>query len=300
MPTVRANGIDIWYDLLGSSAGGGSTSGGGPTLVLNHGWLGPTDEWPPGVVERLAEQLRVLVYDVRGHGRTTAPEDPDAYSLPIYAQDLRALLDALDIERAHIGGSSQGGMIAAQFVADYPERARSLLLCDSSAGNGLDEGPGGQWERTMRSAFEQMEEIARERGRQELAELRIEADRKRDPHYFDYPEPIQERERKDRERHTRIPLPVFIGTNRAIRNRPDLTARTRELRLPALVLVGEWDDFRPCAERDHALIEGSRFVLVRRSGHGTPSWRPDAFVRAVTEFIADVEAGREVAGELEL
>ena len=290
MPTVHANGIDIWYDVLGS----------GPTLALSHGWLGPTDEWPPGVLEGLAEHLRVLVYDVRGHGRTTAPEDPDAYSLPTYAQDLRALLDALDIERAHIGGSSQGGMIAAQFAVDFPERSRSLLICDSSAGNGLDEGPGGEWERPLQGHFEAMEGIASERGLSELAELRIQASRERDPHYFDYPEPTEERERLDRERHTRIPLPVFIGTNRAIRSRPDLTARIRELHLPALVLVGEWDDFRPCAERDHRLIEGSRFVLARGSGHSTPSWRPDAFVRAVTEFIADVEAGRDVAGEFEV
>ncbi len=105
MPTVQANGIDIWYELLGS----------GPTLALSHGWMGPTDDWPPGVLDALAEQLRVLVYDVRGHGRTSAPDDPEAYSVPTYAKDLAALLNALNIRQAHIGGVSQGGMISAQF-----------------------------------------------------------------------------------------------------------------------------------------------------------------------------------------
>jgi len=289
MPTVNANGIDTWYELRGA----------GPMLVLCHGWLGPTDDWPPGLLEALEPHHRLLVYDVRGHGRTTALEDPDAYSLPLYAQDLRALLDALGVERAHICGSSQGGMIAAQFAVDCPERTRSLLLCDSTAGNSVDEGPGGEFERTLRDAFELMERMAVEEGLAALCERRIAYDMENDPHYYDFPEPPDLRQERDRQRYARLSLHAFVGTNRAIRNRPDLTARLPQLQMPALVLVGEWDGFRPCAERDHRLIEGSRFVLVRRSGHSAPSWRPDVFVRAVTEFIADVEAGREVAGEFE-
>jgi len=66
------------------------------------------------------------------------------------------------------------------------------------------------------------------------------------------------------------------------------------------VLVGEWDNFLPCSRLAHQAIKGSRFVLVRRSGHGTPTWRPQAFERAVSEFLDAVEAGRPVAGEFEL
>src|SRR3990172_11708965 len=123
MPNARANDIDLRYELRGS----------GPTLALTHGWTNRIEDWLPEVIDGLAEHVRLLLYDVRGHGESTAPEDPDAYSLPIYSQDLRALLDALDIERAHIAGASQGGMIAAQFAVDFPERTRSLLLCESTA-----------------------------------------------------------------------------------------------------------------------------------------------------------------------
>jgi len=291
MPIARVNGIELWYELRGPASA--------PTLVLSHGWRGPTDDWPPGVIEALAEQLRVLVYDVRGHGLSEAPEDLDAYSMPAYAADLRALLDALEIDRAHIGGVSQGGMIAAQFAADYPERVRSLIISDSTAGNGVDEGPAGEWERTLQRAFEVMEAIAREKGLRRLAEILNEWDR-RDAHYYDHPEAPEVRDRKNVERHLRMSLAAFVGTSRAIRDRPDLTARLREVQAPALVMVGEWDGFRPCAERDHRLLEDSRFVLVRNSGHGTPGWRPETFVRAVLDFIADVEAGRDVAGQIEL
>jgi pimeloyl-ACP methyl ester carboxylesterase len=290
MPNVHANGIDIQYEFVGS----------GPTLALSHGWLGPTDCWPPGVLDALAEHLRLLLYDVRGHGSTSAPDDPDAYSMPIYAQDLRSLLDALEIEQAHIGGVSQGGMISAQFAVDFPERTRSLLICDSTAGNGHDDGPGGQWEHDLQTFLEVMERVAADEGLAELAERRIQGSRNRDPHYNEHPMPAEERERTERDRLTRMSLSAFRNTSRALRLRPDLTERIRGVRVPALVLAGEWDDFLPCGERDHRLIDGSRYVLVKRCGHASPEWRTDAFVRAVTEFIADVEAGREVAGELEL
>ncbi|MEX1255343.1 MAG: alpha/beta hydrolase [Dehalococcoidia bacterium] len=289
MPVVRVNGIDIWYELRGD----------GPTLALSHGWIGPTEDWPASVFD-LAKHVRLLVYDVRGQGRTTAPEDPDAYSLPIYAQDLRALLDELDIEQAHIAGVSQGGMISAQFAVDFPERTRSLVLSDSTAGNGQDKGPGGEWERTIRGHFEMMEHIAVKYGLADLCERRIAYDAANDPHLHDHPDPLEERQAQERRRYARLSLHAFVGTVRAIHNRPDLTARIRELRMPALVIVGEWDGFRPCAERDHKLIEGSRFVLMRRAGHATDRWRQDAFVPTIARFVADVEAGRDVAGEFEL
>ncbi len=289
MPTVRAGGIDIWYDIQGT----------GPVIALNHGWRGPTADWPAKVLE-LRDHARLLLYDVRGHGKTSAPDDLEAYSMPQYAADLRALLDALDIQQAHIAGVSQGGMIAAQFAVDYPERTRSLVISDSTAGNGVDEGPGGAWERELQRGLEIMEGLAQGDGLAALAERRIAYDRENDPRYFEFPEPLDTREARDRASYTNMSLAAFIGTARAIRNRPDLTARIRGLQMPVLIMAGERDDFFPCAERDHRLIEGSRFVRVRRSAHSIDRWRPDVWAPAIAQFIADVEAGRDVAGELDL
>jgi 3-oxoadipate enol-lactonase len=289
MPTVHANGIDIWYDIQGE----------GPTVALNHGWRGPSTDWQPDVLT-LREQHRLLLYDVRGQGKTAAPEDIDSYTMPQYASDLRTLLDALEIEQAHIVGVSQGGMIAAQFACDYPERTRSLVCSDSTAGNGADEGPGGAWERTMAKNLGLMEQMVRESGLAALAERRIAYDREHDPRYFDFPEPLETREARDRASYTNMSLAAFIGTARAMRNRPDNTARIRSLHMPVLIMTGELDDFRPCGERDHKLIEGSRFILAKNSGHSIDRWRPDIWVPQIATFIADVEAGRDAAGEYEL
>ena len=287
MPTIHANGIDIWYDF---------SLGSGPPIALNHGWRGPSAGWPTEVYE-LRHSGRMLVYDVRGQGRTSAPGDIDSYTMPQYAADLRALLDALEIEQAHIVGVSQGGMIAAQFACDYPERTRSLVISDSTAGNGVDEGAGGEWERTMQRNLATMEGLANTEGLAALADRVIANSRENDAHYFEFPEPLEIRETRDRNNYTNMSVPGFIGSARAIANRPDNTARIRDLRMPVLIMQGEWDDFLPCGERDHRLIEGSRYVLARRSGHSTDRWRADIWAPQVAAFIADVEAGRDVAGE---
>jgi len=290
MPTVRLNGIDIWYDY---------SLGSGPTIAMNHGWRGASDQWPTSLYE-LRHIGRILVYDVRGQGRTSTPEDPDSYTMPQYAADLRALMDHLEVEQAHVVGVSQGGMIAAQFACDYPERSRSLVISDSTAGNGVDEGAGGEWERKMQHNLEIMEALAPKEGLASLAERVIKHGRDTDAHYFEFPEPLDTRETRDRYSYTRMTVDGFIGSARAIRTRPDNTARIRELHMPSLVIQGEWDDFLPCGERDHTLIEGSRYLLARKSGHSVDRWRCDIWAPQIAAFLEDVEAGRDIAGEYEL
>ena len=67
--------------------------------------------------------------------------------------------------------------------------------------------------------------------------------------------------------------------------------------MPVLVSCGEWDTFYPCAVRDHALIKNSRLVTIRGAAHATPDYKPELWMRAVFDFIDDVEAGRDVRGE---
>jgi pimeloyl-ACP methyl ester carboxylesterase len=284
MPILEANGIDIHYEQHGA----------GPPLVMAHGFTTCTDEWRPSLLPLTANR-RLLLYDVRGHGGTAAPAERSAYSIETFAADQRALMLKLGIEGAHIGGMSMGGMIALRFALDYPQMVTSLLLCDTTAGNGQSNGEAGRFENLMKKYDSAMEHVAEKHGRAELAEQMIIWSRTNDPHYADNPHPDIARERL-----ARMSLQGFLGALRAVHDRPDLVHRLGEVRIPTLVLVGEWDSFLPSARLAHQAIEGSRFVLIRRAGHGTPNCRPQAFQRAVSEFLDAVEAGRSVGGQFEL
>ena len=110
---ANADGVRLYYE----SAGEGT-----PLVLQAHHHL----TWMPFQVPYFSQFYRVIVFDRRGTGRSDDPPGP--WSAVDLARDLRALLDALDIERAIVGGNSLGGIIAAQFGLDYPDRALALVI----------------------------------------------------------------------------------------------------------------------------------------------------------------------------
>jgi 3-oxoadipate enol-lactonase len=125
-----------------------------PVLVLGSS-LGTTLEmWDP-LVPALAQRLRVLRYDHRGHGRSPAPPGP--YEIADLGGDVLALLDALRIERAHVAGVSLGGMLALWIAAHAPERVNRLVTMCTAA----RLGPPEVWrERAATVRAQGMEAIA--------------------------------------------------------------------------------------------------------------------------------------------
>jgi pimeloyl-ACP methyl ester carboxylesterase len=289
MNFARVNGIDIWYQR---------SDGAGPTLVLTHGFAGPTQGWPR-IIDEFRARFDLVLYDVRAHGNTAVPDDFASVSVPQFAADLAALMDQLGIERAHVGGVSMGGMISAQFACDHPERLRSLLLCDTTAGNaqGPDEA-ANEVERSLLKVLETTSEIARQYGMEELVERENRYRHEKDDYAHFSSFTLAEQD--ERNRRNKIDLMTRVGyleASRAMRDRPDLTSRTPSITAPTLISCGEWDMFHACAERDHRLMANSRLVTIRRAAHATPDYQPQLWLRAVSEFIADVEAGRDIRGE---
>jgi pimeloyl-ACP methyl ester carboxylesterase len=101
---------------------------------------------------------------------------------------------------------------------------------------------------------------------------------------------------EDLERIKLMTMDGYLGAAHAIVTRPDLTDRIQSITAPTMVMIGEWDDFLPCAMRDHALMPGSRLVVRERCGHGS-RWRADTFIAEVESFLADVESGSPIAIE---
>jgi pimeloyl-ACP methyl ester carboxylesterase len=120
VPVARIEDTQTYYEV----------SGDGPPLVLLHGAFVDGRMWDPQF-EHFANRYRVVRYDLRGHGRT-GPSDRESYSIELFADDLKALLDLLGIERATVCGLSLGGMVGQSFAVKYPGALDALVLSDTA------------------------------------------------------------------------------------------------------------------------------------------------------------------------
>ncbi len=122
MAYAEINGQRIRYEDSG---------GDGPPLILGHGFLMDREMFAPQV-EALSPEFRVITWDERGFGETEF--DGKAFTYWDSASDCLALLDHLGIERAVVGGMSQGGFLSLRAALTAPERVRALVLIDTQAG----------------------------------------------------------------------------------------------------------------------------------------------------------------------
>lgn len=120
---VDVNGTRLYYETAGS----------GQAIVLIHGFTLDTRMWDDQFMP-LAQQFQVIRYDMRGFGKSALPSDKP-YS---HVEDLKALLDQLDVQQAYLVGLSKGGAVAIDFALTYRQRARALVLIDTVLG-------GFQW-----------------------------------------------------------------------------------------------------------------------------------------------------------
>ncbi len=120
MPHADVNGVSLYYEV----------SGEGKPVVHIHGSGFGRGNFAT-LTPLLARSFRVIDYDMRGFGDSDAPVQP--YSMELWADDLAGLLDVLEIERAHVHGTSMGGMVAIPFAATYPDRVDGLVLSCSLA-----------------------------------------------------------------------------------------------------------------------------------------------------------------------
>lgn len=129
MPVIHANGADIHYRIDGASHL--------PALVLSNSLGTDLSMWR-AQADALQHRLRVIRYDTRGHGASSAPPGP--YTLDQLGGDVLALLDALDIDRAHCCGLSMGGVTAQWLAIHAPGRLLKLVIANSAARVGTPDG----------------------------------------------------------------------------------------------------------------------------------------------------------------
>src|SRR3954467_5260593 len=249
MAMIDRDGVNLYYEVYGH----------GPALILTHGYSSTSRMWQ-GQVEALSRHHRLILWDMRGHGRSDYPDDPDAYSEAQTIGDIAALLDAVGAQRAIVGGLSLGGYMSLAFYRAHPERVRALLIIDTGPGFKKDEAR----EAWNKRALENADRFDREG----LAVLKsLSAERASVVH-------------RD-----------ASGLARAARGM--LTQRDAgvietlpHIKVPALVVVGA-DDTPFLAASDYmaAKIPGAQKAVIPAAGHAVNIDQPQAFIEAVLPFL---------------
>ncbi len=128
----ESNGVPIYYTVEGR----------GEPVILVHGVAATADlNWRrPGVTRRLAKHFQVISFDLRGHGLSGKPAEPEQYGAQMM-EDIVRLMDHLHIQKAHVAGYSLGGFIVLKLLAAHPDRVQSAALCGAGWKNPEDPAP---------------------------------------------------------------------------------------------------------------------------------------------------------------
>jgi 3-oxoadipate enol-lactonase len=264
---VAAGEIELNYEIAGS----------GTPLVLTHG-LGDDLHFWDGVASALAEHHRLLRWDVRGFGLSDKPAGP--YSPALLAGDLAALLDALGVERAHVGGLSMGGVIAQRLALDFPARVRSLVLVSTSS----EVGPSGaaNWQR-LADRIEQ-------RG---FGSGARDASRAFSPGFVAaHPDIVAAAGEQTARNHP----PSYAAAARAMSDY-HWTAELGGVRAPVLILQGLADQLTPPggSVKMQRALPAARLLMFPDTGHSLPIEQPSLFTAAVLGFTGGVDAAARLS-----
>jgi 3-oxoadipate enol-lactonase len=115
IPKVNINGVKIYYEVKGN----------GEPLCLLMGWGGSIEMWFHQV-QLLSKNYELILIDNRGTGRSSKPNI--SYTMKMFVEDVKAVLDELHVSKLHLLGCSMGGMIAQHFALEYPNMLQSLIL----------------------------------------------------------------------------------------------------------------------------------------------------------------------------
>jgi pimeloyl-ACP methyl ester carboxylesterase len=269
MPYAVSNDARIYYEVIGS----------GPPIALIEG-LGYAMWMWVMQLQDLSVDHKLIVFDNRGVGKSDKPNYP--YTIEMFAEDLKTVLDESKVESAHILGVSMGGMIAQKFALIYPDRVRSLILVGTHQGGQEVEPPPME---TLQAMFgPKPPHITSER---ELYRYKMR---------YAFSKTWYERNQElvDRLIDLRIENPqppeAYLNQASAIINF-DVSTSISRIEIPTLIIHGEEDLVVPVgnAYKIHKKLRSSTLVIFKGSGHLVNIERHREFNELVRLFIRAVE-----------
>ena len=282
MPKILANGVDLHY----------ITCGAGPEVVMLHGFLGNLAVWHLHIAPQLRREYRITTYDLRGHGYSQVT--PAGYTCADMAEDLKGLLDSLDIERPVLVGHSFGADICLYFSLLYPDRVSKLVALEPGLACLVHERKEQTWI-GWSHWVEKLEEVG----------LKVPEDKRTDLEYL-----LQ----------LSLETPKFYGPARGLpRNREPLLNLIRNTTLlqdyefvgeltidaiqqivtPTLLVYGDKSHFLSSFEHLHRVLPNCRSVLLPGGEHFGPLEQPEMLTEVMGEFIQEsvpkISAAAEIA-----
>ena len=242
MPHLHVHGVNLYYEFQGPEDG--------ELLILNNGVFMNTASW---AFQRpdLAKRYRLLLYDLRGQGQSEHPAGP--YSLEQHGEDLVALMDALQLPKAHLVGTSYGGELNLVMGIRHPERCQSLVIIASvSHSDPLLVAMIERWR------------IAAQLGDGPQFFRLIYADTYSEAFLLQRPELIPMAE----QRYSELDLPAALRLIESFQ-RFNVTADLGRITVPTCIAAAELDLLKPprYGELMHRAIKGSEYHLIPGAGH---------------------------------
>lgn len=275
MPTIRTDdGVDLHYEEAGS----------GIPMVFVHEFAGDSRSWEPQL-RFFARRYRCVAFNARGYPPSAVPSDPKAYSQDRATDDIAAVIKALDLAPAHVVGLSMGAFATLHLGLRHAGLARSLVA--AGVGYGAEPGKREQFRAENAAAIAKLRE-------QGMAAYGRTYSRGPTRLVFEETDPrgYAEFQAQLCEHSTEGSALTLSGVQR---ERPSLFALTdgfRAFATPTLVIAGDEDD--PTLEPALFLkrtIPTSALLVMPKAGHTMNLEHPDAFNRAVLDFVTQVDAG---------
>lgn len=275
MPSIRTDdGVDLHYIEAGE----------GTPLLFVHEFAGDARSWEPQM-RFFARRYRCIAYHARGYPPSSVPSDPKAYSQDRATDDIAAVIKALNLAPAHVVGLSMGAFATLHLGLRHPHLARSL----TAAGVGYGASPDKRAQ--FRAEIDGSVAKLRAGGIEKFATIYAHGPTRlvfeeKDPRGF------AEFEAQMAEHSTEGSALTMLGVQRERPSLFELEAQFRKLKLPTFIIAGDEDD--PTLEPALYLkrsITSSALLVMPKCGHTMNLEDPDAFNRALLDFITAVDSG---------
>ena len=276
MPTLTTDdGVRLAFEETGS----------GTPVVFVHEFAGDLRSWEPQV-RHLSRRYRCITWNARGFPPSDVPDDTGAYSQDRARDDVLAVLDALDIERAHVVGLSMGGFATLHFGLAHPGRARSLVVAGVGYGAEPDQRERFRSEADITARILRTEGMAAWAAAYSLGPTRVQFQNKDPRGWREFADMLAEHSAAG-SAHTQQ------GVQKERPSVFELAEGMRELTVPTLVVTGDED--WPCLVPSVFMkrtIPSAGLLVVPNTGHTVNLEEPAAFNAALADFLAQVDAGR--------